>query len=41
MQALESRRKELQSQTQNLQAERNARSKEIGQIARQGGDSPF
>ncbi|MCF6775391.1 serine--tRNA ligase [Thiotrichales bacterium 19X7-9] len=35
---LENQRKELQSETQHLQAERNAKSKEIGKIKAQGGD---
>ncbi|MCF6765198.1 serine--tRNA ligase [Thiotrichales bacterium 19S3-7] len=34
----ENKRKELQSQTQHLQANRNAKSKEIGKIKAQGGD---
>ncbi len=36
---LEAERKELQARTQELQAERNARSKEIGKIKAQGGDA--
>ncbi|MGL6333959.1 serine--tRNA ligase [Aeromonas jandaei] len=36
--ALEEKRKDLQSRTQELQAERNARSKSIGEAARRGED---
>ena len=35
---LESQRKELQVESENLQAQRNAKSKEIGKIKAQGGD---
>ena len=35
---LEERRKQIQVQTQELQAERNARSREIGKLKAQGGD---
>ena len=35
---LEEKRKDLQSRTQELQAERNARSKSIGEAARRGED---
>lgn len=38
LQQLEVKRKSLQVETENLQAERNARSKEIGIIKSQGGD---
>jgi seryl-tRNA synthetase len=37
--ALESRRKEIQSKTENLQAERNAGAKQVGQIKKAGGDA--
>ena len=36
--ALESERKEIQVQTQDLQNERNKRSKEIGMVKAKGGD---
>jgi seryl-tRNA synthetase len=36
---LEAERKDLQARTQELQADRNARSKEIGKIKAQGGDA--
>lgn len=38
LQHMESRRKELQTRTQELQKTRNTRSKEIGQVKAQGGD---
>lgn len=37
--ALESRRKEIQSKTENLQAERNQGAKQVGQIKKSGGDA--
>lgn len=37
--ALEARRKELQSKTESLQAERNAGAKQVGQIKKAGGDA--
>lgn len=36
---LEARRKELQSKAENLQAERNAGAKQVGQIKKSGGDA--
>ena len=37
--ALEARRKDIQSKTENLQAERNAGAKQVGQIKKAGGDA--
>ncbi len=37
--SLESRRKEIQQKTENLQAERNAGAKQVGQIKKAGGDA--
>ena len=37
--ALEARRKELQSKTEALQAERNSGAKQVGQIKKAGGDA--
>ena len=37
--ALETRRKDIQSKAESLQAERNAGAKQIGQIKREGGDA--
>lgn len=36
---LEARRKEIQSKTESLQAERNAGAKKVGQLKREGGDT--
>ena len=36
---LEVRRKDLQSKAENLQAERNAGAKQVGQIKKSGGDA--
>ncbi|MDC4272809.1 serine--tRNA ligase, partial [Acinetobacter baumannii] len=36
---LEARRKEIQSKTESLQAERNAGAKQVGQIKKAGGDA--
>ncbi len=36
--ALETRRKDIQSKAESLQAERNAGAKQVGQIKREGGD---
>ena len=37
--SLEARRKEIQSKTENLQAERNSGAKQVGQIKKAGGDA--
>jgi seryl-tRNA synthetase len=37
--SLETRRKDLQSKTEKLQAERNAGAKQVGQIKKSGGDA--
>ncbi|WP_010113115.1 serine--tRNA ligase [Acinetobacter sp. P8-3-8] len=37
--SLEARRKEIQSRTENLQAERNSGAKQVGQIKKAGGDA--
>ena len=37
--ALETRRKDIQSKAESLQAERNAGAKQVGQIKREGGDA--
>ncbi|MEK7740423.1 MAG: serine--tRNA ligase, partial [Pseudomonadota bacterium] len=37
--SLEARRKEIQSRTENLQAERNSGAKQVGQIKKSGGDA--
>lgn len=37
--SLEARRKEIQSKTETLQAERNAGAKQVGQIKKAGGDA--
>ena len=37
--SLEARRKDIQSKTENLQAERNSGAKQVGQIKKAGGDA--